>query len=129
MSNNIEGRQYPLIAWAQLGPSNIGAGNEKVLKVRPGTLLRNLQVLTLTGFNVSTTTTITVSDGVTTFVNAQDVKTAGSETVAVGFKFFPNGGTITISLANTGTAPTAGDVHVLFDAVVMGRSNEVERFA
>lgn len=129
MSNKVEGRQYPLVAWAQLGVANIGAGNEVTLKVRPGTLIRSIQTLTLTGFNASTTTELTVSDGATTFVAAQDVKTAGSETVAVGFKFFPAGGTITISLANTGATPTAGDVHVLFDSVVLGRANEVERFA
>jgi len=122
----IEGRQYPLVALAEATPANDGAGNEIFVNVRPGTVLRGVQVLTLTAFT-STTNTITISDGTTTFVNAQDIKTTGSETVAVAFKYFPSGGTITISLARTGDASTAGLVHVLLDFVQLGRANELHR--
>lgn len=122
----IEGRQYPLVALAAATPENNGAGNEIVVNVRPGTLLRGVQVLTLTAFD-STTNTITIADGTTVFVNAQDIKSTGSETAAVAFKYYPSGGTITVSLASTGTAPTAGLVHILLDFVQVGRANELHR--
>lgn len=122
----IEGRQYPLVALAALTPENNGAGNEVIINVRPGALLRGVQVLTLTAFN-STTNTLNISDGTTTFVSVEDIKTTGSETVDVGFKYFPSGGTITIALASTGDAPTAGLAHVLLDFVQVGRANELHR--
>jgi hypothetical protein len=102
-AKNIFGRQSPAIAMVDLGIANIGAGNEITVTIPPGGVLADLKFLTTTAFD-GTTNTATVSDGTTTFVNAVDVKSTGSETVANVPKFYPSGGTLTFSMAQTGTA-------------------------
>lgn len=117
-------RQYPLAGLADLGIAQNGAGNEVTFKLPPGALLVNLTVDTTVVFN-STTNTLTVSDGTTTFAAAVDTKTLGRETVANLGKHYPTGGLLTVSMAHTGTAPTTGRVFVQPTYVIVGRENEI----
>ena len=119
-------RQYPLSAVADLGIAQIGAGNEVLINLPPNALLTGLAVQTVTAFNAATTNTLTITDGTTTFVNGVDVKTAGAETVANLAAFYPSGGTLTISMAQTGAAATAGRAFVVATYQVLGRVNEVQ---
>lgn len=122
----VNERQYPLNAVADLGVAQIGAGNEVRINLPPNALLTGLAVQTVTAFNAATTNTLTVADGTTTFVNAVDVKTVGAETVANLAAFYPSGGTLTISMAQTGTAATAGRAIAVATYQILGRVNEVQ---
>lgn len=119
-------RQYPLTAVADLGVAQIGAGNEVRINLPPGALLTDLLVQTATAFNNTTTSTLTVTDGTTTFVNGVDVKTVGAEIVTGLSAFYPSGGTLTISMAQTGTAATAGRAFAVATYQILGRVNEVQ---
>ena len=103
MTTKVSARQKILVALVELGIANIGAGNGYEIKLPVGALLLDAGVFTDTAFD-GTTNTAPISDGTTTFVNAQDVKTTGEETVAVDKKYYPNGGTISVTMAQTGTA-------------------------
>lgn len=113
---NIIDRQLVKSGSAVLGIANIGAGNEVTFGIRPGTHLLRVMVHTVTAFD-GTTNTATVGDGTTVFANAVDVKTAGSETVANAPKYYPSGDTLTVSLAQTGTA-TVGEVVVVYEYIL-----------
>lgn len=131
----VNERQYALNAVADLGIAQIGAGNEVRINLPPNALLTGLGVQTVTAFNAATTNTpnvadgtntLTVADGTTTFVNAVDVKTVGAETVANLAAFYPSGGTLTISMAQTGIAATAGRAIAVATYQILGRVNEVQ---
>lgn len=122
-STNKPSRQYALTALADMGIANIGAGNEQHFKLPPNALLLNVFVDTATAFN-GTTNTLTVGDGTTTFASAVDVKTTGRETVSNVGKFYPSGGTVTVSMAQTGVA-TAGRAFAVVEYVIAGRENEL----
>jgi hypothetical protein len=124
MPTTIVERQWPLTAVADCRVANIGAGNGFEIKLPPNAMLLDLTVDTVAEFN-GTTNTLTVGDGTTTFANAVDVKTAGRETVANIGKFYPSGGTIAVTLAQTGTAD-AGRAIVRVGYVILGRSNETQ---
>lgn len=123
---NEYNRQSPKYAVADLGPAQMGAGNEVTFKIPRGALVVGVGVYTETAFNSATTATATVADGTTTFVAAQDIKTAGAETVAVPTKFYPNGGTITVSLAQTGAAATAGRAVAHVGYVQLGAMDTIQ---
>ncbi len=108
-----------------LSIDNMGTGNGKTVKLPQGALLLRILYLTLTAFDSVTTATGTVSDGTTTFVNGVDVKSAGSETVANTPKFYPAGGELTFSLAQTGAAATVGRVIAVPEYVIVGAGDEV----
>lgn len=116
-------RQLVKSGQAVLGIANMGAGNEVTFGLRPGTHLLNLMVHTITAFDSVTTATATVGDGTTTFANGVDIKTTGSETVANVPKYYPTGGTLTASLAQTGAAATVGEVVVHFEYVIRGNGD------
>lgn len=118
-------RQNVRAVLVDLGVKNIGAGNEVEAKLPQGTLLLRAKLFTVTAFNAGTTATGTIGDGTTTFVNAQDVLTVGDETVANVPKFYPQGGKVTFSLAQTGTAATAGRAIGLLEYVQLGVGDEV----
>ncbi len=124
MSNTVvRARQYPLIAVSPvMGIANIGAGLGYDFKVPPGAYLREIYLDTLTVFDGSTNTG-TVTDGTTVFVNAQDLKSLGRETVAVVGKYYPNGGTVSVNMAQTGTA-TVGAAIASLEYIVLNRMNE-----
>lgn len=122
MTTKVIDRQHPFVGLTPLlGIANIGAGNGVEFKVRPGTLVKNVFVQTITAFD-GTTNTATVSDGTTTFVAAADIKTVGSETAAVAAKYYPTGGTITVELAQTGAA-TVGAALAGIEYVIVGNGN------
>lgn len=124
MSTNNAERQYPLVAQADLSIANIGTGNEVTFDLPPGAMVINVYGDTITAFN-GTTNTLTVKDDTTTFISAQDVTSTGRETTAVPAKLYPSGGTITVSMAQTGTA-TAGRAIVTVVYTVLGRAHEVQ---
>ena len=115
-------RQHVLNATVILGIAGIGTGNETTISIPPGAYIRSLIVDTLVAFN-GTTNTLTITDPAT-LVSAVDVKTTGLETVAtLAGKYFVNGTTLTIAMAQTGTA-TAGSVLVTVDYVDVDRQDE-----
>lgn len=122
-TNNVE-RQYPLVAMADLSIANIGAGNEVTFDLPPNAMVLNVYLDTVTAFD-GTTNTATIADGTTTFVSAEDVKTTGRETSDVSAKLYPTGGTITVSMAQTGAA-TAGRAIASVVYVILGRAHEVQ---
>lgn len=106
-------RQYPRFIQVDLGVGNIGAGNEVTARVPQGAQVVFAGLQGVDAFNNVGTgvVTATISDGTTNYVNAQDVKTTGAKTVANLGKFYPQGGEISFSLAETvvgGTAATDG---------------------
>lgn len=115
---HIIDRQLVKSGSAVLGIANIGTGNGVTFALRPGTHLLRVLVHTVTAFNSATTTTATVGDGTTTFASAVDIKTTGSETVANAPKYYPTGGTLEVSLAETGATATAGEVVVVYEYVI-----------
>lgn len=125
MSTKIVARQMARSVVADLGPSNMGTGNGFTAKLPQGAILARLIALTVTAFDSETTATLTVTDGTTTFVNAQDVKSTGSETVANTPKYFPAGGELQFNLAQTGAAATAGRVLVVAEYFAVGNGDEV----
>lgn len=108
MSTNQFNRQEVLSAMVDLGTANIGTGKGYTAVIPRGALIISAGLYTVTAFDSGTTATGTITDGTTALVSAQDVKSTGIETVAVAQKFYPDGGTITFSLAETGTTATAG---------------------
>lgn len=115
-------RQFKQVALSPLvGIANIGAGNEVAFNVRPGTLVLSAFVQTVVAFD-GTTNTASLGDGTTVFANAVDVKTIGAETVANVPKYYPTGGTITLSLAQTGAA-TVGQLLAGFEYVLLGNGS------
>lgn len=125
MATNLFNRQPIHGIVADLGPENMGTGNGATAKLPQGALVTGVIPVTSTAFNSVTTATLTVTDGTTVFVNAQDIKTAGTETAAVSQKFFPAGGTIQFNLAQTGGDATAGRVTVVVQYVVLGEGCDI----
>lgn len=125
MATAITERQPAEFAVCDLRIANIGSGNGYTISIPPGAIVNSVGLITDTAFNSATTTTATISDGTTTFVNAQDVKTTGIETVAVAAKFYPDGGTITVSLAETGATATAGRAVAYVGYVSLGRGGTI----
>jgi hypothetical protein len=120
-------RQYPLVALVDLGIANIGSGNGETIKLPPNAMIIDVFAHVVTAFNSATTTTVSASDGTTTFISAEDAKAAAltNVTVDVAKKFLPSGGTVTFSMAETGAAATAGRIIGGVRYVVLNRSNEI----
>lgn len=120
-------RQNPKSAIADLGIANIGAGNGVTIVVPAGAFVTEVRLQTVVAFDTASTGTATgtVTDGTTSFVTAQDVKTAGAETSAGAPKFYPTGGTITVSLAETvvTTAATVGRVLAVVEYLIVGNGD------
>lgn len=125
MATKQSNRQLPRTIVVDLGVEQMGAGNEVTAKLPMGALLQSVQLLTVTAFNSVTTATATVSDGTTAFVSAADVKTVGSETVANAPAYYPAGGTLTFSLAETGATATAGRAIAVASYVLAGGGDEI----
>lgn len=124
MTTKVDARQRLIYAMVELTKANIGASNGYEIKLPPGALLVDAGIFTETAFDSATTTTGSIGDGTTTFVNAQDLKTTGEETVAVDKKFYPSGGTVSITVAETGTTATAGRAHAWVAYLKQGRWDE-----
>lgn len=120
---HIIDRQLVKSGSAVLGIANMGAGNEVTFGIRPGTHLLRVLMHTTTAFNSVTTATVTIGDGTFIFANEVDIKTTSSETVANAPKYYPTGGTLTASLAQTGGAATAGEVVVVYEYILRGNGD------
>lgn len=108
MTTNAYQRQAAREILVELGPENMGAGNGVTAKLPQGALLMDAGIFTETAFDSETTATGTLSDGTTTFVNAQDLTSTGKETSSGTPKYYAAGGTLSWTLAQTGAAATAG---------------------
>lgn len=120
-------RQYPLVAVADLRIANIGTGNGIAVKVPVGALV-TVKAHVVTAFDSATTTTISASDGTSTHISAKDAKAAAltNVTVDIPTKFYPSGGTITFTMAETGATATVGRILATVEYVVLNRGNEVQ---
>jgi len=105
-----------------LGDSDLG--NTKQAAVEPGTIITGGGIDITTVFN-GTTPTLTVTDGTTVFFNAKDATAAGYTAITTGLgKFYPNGGTISVS--NGGTGTTSGQAFFIAQYVKgTGKINEI----
>ena len=126
MATNAYERQNIQYVVVDLGVANIGTGNGYTAVLPRGAQIVSVGLNTVTAFNSGTTATGTITDGTTAFVSAQDVKTTGLETVAVTGKFYADGGTITFSLAETGTAATAGRAIGYVGYVVLDKCDSIQ---
>lgn len=117
-------RTKTVVAEYMLGVADVGAANAVNFTIPRGATLLRATALTVTAFNTGSTgtATLTVSDGTTTFANAVDIKSTGSETVANVPKHYASGGTVTATIAETivTTAATAGNVHLVLEYVQTG---------
>ncbi len=132
MSSNAFDRQAPCAVVVNMGVANVGTGKEVTAKLPQGAVITAITALGTTAFNTGGTTpavTLTVSDGTTTFVNAQSVATTGKKTVATDTKHFPTGGTLTFSIAESaasGLVPaTEGAVAVIVQYAQIGAGGSI----
>lgn len=121
MTTHLIDRQYPLAMVVKTTAANVGAGNGYTFKLPVNALFLRALVRTETAFD-GTTPTLTMGDGTTTFANGVDISSTGSETVSNVPKFYPSGGTISITLA--GTDVTAGLGIVVAEYVILNRGGE-----
>lgn len=126
MTTKIKNRQRAQHVIQALDKSNIGTGNGYSFYIPPGGFLDDINVNVGTAFDSATTTTVTATDGTTTFINGVTVKSTGDVTVAVKRKYFPSGGTITVSLAETGTTATTGAAVLTARVLNTGRADEFQ---
>ena len=109
-----------------LTPANAGIGNAATAKLPQGAIVTDVKFATEKVFNGTAAVTGTVTDGTTTFVNAQDLTSAGMETVAVAAKAYPAGGKISAYITDgTTTASTAGSAAVVISYVEKTSSNDI----
>lgn len=132
MNTNKYDRQRVLTSVVTFDISNIGTGKGIDVKYPQGTVIIGVTPLVNTAFNTDGTTpaaTMTISDGTTTFVNAQSILTAGAKTVAVGAKLLPQGGTLSLTLAESaasGLVPaTAGAGVLVIQYVQLGAGGDI----
>lgn len=101
------------------------AADRKIVKLPQGAILTSVALLVVTAFDSGTTATATVTDGTTKFVDAADVKATGSKATTGVPKFFPAGATLEFTLAQTGTAATAGRALAVVEYVTAGGGDEI----
>lgn len=119
------GRQYPIVAVQQVDYTSTA---EDAVTLPVGARVLGVNFYTDVAWNSATSAAISVGDAgsATRYINAQDIKTLGSETAvqAVGYSY-PSGGQIKVAVANVG-APTAGSGTLIVQYVIDGRANDVQ---
>lgn len=128
MTRNCYERQEIASIFVDLTPADI-AGGGFTAKLPQGSWVFNVAGYTQTAFNTAgdtPTCKVTLSDGTTTFINAQSIASTGDTTVAVTKKFYQTGGTLTGTITEgvaTGaiTTATAGLAVIRIDYVQIGR--------
>lgn len=119
MKTNAVDRTYPIAAAPQVGPAQVGAGNEVNISIPANALLLRITVATVQAFD-GTSPKLTVKDDATTFANAVDLSDTGFETVSGAPKLYPTGGKLTVSL--TGSDVTKGLATVVPEYVRIGNN-------
>ena len=126
-TTRIIDRQKIKVASTFMGVTSIGAANKHEFGVRPGTEILRMVAHTITAFNCggTGTATLTVTDGTTTFVNAVDVESTGSETVTGVPKYYPTGGTISCTITEVvdTAAATLGEVMISYEYIIRGNGD------
>lgn len=133
MASNQYDRQPVQSIVIELTTSNTGTDKGVEAKLPKDAMITGITSIAGVAFNPSGTgaaATLSVSDGTTTFVNAQDVATTGTKTVAVATKFYPQGGKITANVTQSVssgalTSATAGRVLVAIDYVQLGAGGAI----
>lgn len=130
---NLFNRQEILSILHQITPQDIANGGFYA-KIPQGAWVINVTGLKNTAFNTAgdtPTVKLTLTDGTLVYINAQTLATTGAITAAATSKFYPQGGTITGTIAEavaTGevTTATAGDAVLLIQYVQLGVGCEVQ---
>lgn len=114
-------------AIARVGPANNGPAKGITIRLPSGTLLLRTVAASLKAFNGTGAVTLTSTDGTMAFWSAVNVKDApGFETVsAAPPKFYPNGATITTSIADANGNSTTGDAFVVYEYVTLGEGGDI----
>lgn len=124
----IAGHQYPLYATGSLGHAAAdfdAASGGLSFSVPAGAILTDLIPFVTEAYDGGTSVGVTIADGTNTFASAVTVKATGIvATSGVSGTYYPNGGTITVKVAEGGTASTAGGINVTVGYVVVNRVNE-----
>jgi hypothetical protein len=124
----ITARQTPLVAVAPFTIANIGAGNEITVALPPGASLTGGTIVVTTAFNAATNNTLTVTDGVAISNTLDNLEAIGIIVMTlpsgVAPRYYPNGGTITLSIATVGAAATAGAGFVTLTYIDVDRQDE-----
>ena len=98
-------------------------GNTKQITIEPDCIVLQHGLVISTAFD-GTTPTITATDGTTAYHNAVAAGATGYTAGSAGVgKYYPNGGTITVSSA--GTSVTAGQAFFVITYVKAGKVDEV----
>jgi hypothetical protein len=131
MSKNLIDRQAPLVALVSLGPDDI-AGGGATINLPRGTLLASLTAWKQTAFNTGGTTpsiTIKAVDSAATLISDEVLTGTGAVTVDTPTKFYPNGDTITVTIAESAASglvhATAGQVIVQAQYVQLGNGGQI----
>ena len=122
---NAIDRQKTLNIVVELDIDRMGAGNEYVAKLPQGAVVLAVVLITDTAFDSVTTATATITDGTTVFANGVDVKSTGTEVTANAPKYYPIGGELTFSLAETGAAATLGHAIAIVSYVQLGAGGDI----
>lgn len=122
MTTNNMSRQTKLVASNLMGVDNIGAGNGVSFNLPNGAQLAGIGFHPSVAFN-GTTNTVTAGDGTTTFISAEDAKVTTAVATDSTSKYYPSGGTITFTLAETGST-TAGSGVAWIEYFVLDRWSE-----
>lgn len=124
-ATNLYERQEPKYAMFDLGPSNIGS-NGYTITIPRGAQTCDMAAETVTAFDGTGTVTLSIADGTTTFVSAEDIKTTGVEAVDRTVKFYPDGGTITVSIADANSDSAAGRVVGYIAYIQLGNGTSIQ---
>lgn len=122
----VQGRQHPLSACVNAGIAQIGTGNEVVFKVPPGAYVDNVDFQVITAFDGTGAVTGNLTDGTTVFIAAQTLKAIGAVTAAVLKKYYPNGGTLTLSIADANSNSANGQLVGFVNYKSIYRADEVQ---
>lgn len=129
---NLFNRQDLLVALVLLTPADIAGGGFSA-KIPQGAWVTNIVGQKVAAFDTGGTTpvvTLTVGDGTTTFINAQSLAATGAVTAATTQKYYPQGGTITGTIAESaasGLVPAEnGEVLLRIEYVQLGVGCEIQ---
>lgn len=104
----------------KLTKANNGAANAVTAKLPQQAYIVDIKANAPTAFNGTGTVTVSMTDGTTTFISAEDVKTAaGPVVVDVAQKAFVAGGTLQAYIADANSNSSAGEVWISVSYIEM----------
>lgn len=122
------GRQYPLVAMAEISYADLTSGTAlEAIKLPGNSRVVSGQLIVTTAFNSATSDTITVGDGgsAARYKGSIDGQSAAlTALVPTGYKYTAPD-TVDVTWTGVGTAPTAGAAVLIVEYVTDNRANEV----